>query len=218
MMNRRDLLRFGLAAGTTGLAARAFDKCSSGGGDSSGSKSSGSMLVSSSGLMSPPVRPWIEPLFIPAVLQPTVLTPGFQTNEPARDWWGPYTHQRYSEFPAKKCYEIKVQNTNWSFHRDLPAASMFGYGGTIPRPLIQAKYGEPIVVRINNMLQKGSYGIGVPETATHLHNMHSPSESDGFPGDFVTPGYYRDNHYPMIRAGYNASPSTNGDYRESLGT
>jgi FtsP/CotA-like multicopper oxidase with cupredoxin domain len=219
-MNRRDLLRFGLAAGSAGLAAKAFDKGSSGtsGSGGSGSGGSGSTLVSSSGLISPPVRPWIEPLFIPGVAQPSVLTPAFQPNEPARDWWAPYTHQRYSEFPAKKCYEIKVQNVNWSFHRDLPAAAMFGYGGTVPGPMIQAKYGEPIIVRINNMLQKISYGVGVPETATHLHNMHSPSESDGFPGDFVTSGNYRDNHYPMIRAGYNASPSTNGDYRESLGT
>jgi FtsP/CotA-like multicopper oxidase with cupredoxin domain len=175
-------------------------------------------LSSSSGLISPPVRPWFEPLFSPAVLQPTTLTPAFQVNEPARDWWGPYTHQRYAEFPAKKFYQIDVKNVNWSFHSDLPATPVFAYGGTVPGPMIQARYGEPIVVRINNMLQKMSYGVGVPETATHLHNMHSPCESDGFPGDFVTPGYYRDHAYPMIRAGYNLSPSTNGDYRESLGT
>jgi FtsP/CotA-like multicopper oxidase with cupredoxin domain len=218
-MNRRDLLKIGLAAGGAGIAAQAFDKGSGSGGSDSGSgKSSGSTLQSSSGLFSPPVRPWIEPLVIPSVLQPTTLNPVFQPNEPARDWWGPYSHQRYSEFPARKFYEIPVHNVNWSFHRDLPPAAMFGYGGTVPGPMIQARYGEPIVVRINNMLDRITYGVGVPETATHLHNMHTPSESDGFPGDFVTPGHYRDNHYPMIRAGYNNSPATNGDYRESLGT
>jgi hypothetical protein len=55
--------------------------------------------------------------------------------------------------------------------------------------------------------------------------MHTPSESDGYPGDFVTSGYYRDQHYPMVRAGYDAGlanpakfGSTNGDWREALGT
>src|SRR3954454_5415826 len=38
---------------------------------------------------------------------------------------------------------------------------------------------------------------GIPESATHLHNMHTASESDGFPGDYVTSGYYRDSHYTM---------------------
>ena len=231
-MNRRDLFRVGGVALGSSVITSAFDKGSSsggsdgGGGTSGGSGSSGgsggtvsgSTLTSSSGLISPPVRPWIEPLFRPAVLQPTLLNPAFQANEPARDWWGPYKHQRYSEFPAKYTYQLDVQNAFWSFHRDLPPASMFSYGGNIPGPMIHARYGEPIIVRINNQMQAISYGVGVPETATHLHNMHTPSESDGFPGDFVTPGNYRDNHYPMIRAGYNNSPATNGDYRESLGT
>jgi FtsP/CotA-like multicopper oxidase with cupredoxin domain len=209
--SRRELFKLGLAGGT-GLACSAFDH-----GSGCGS-SSGSTLVSSSGFLSPPVRPWVEPLVIPQVLQPTTLYPAFQASEPARDWWGPYVHQRYAEFPAKKSYQIDVQNVNWSFHRDLPPAAMFGYGGTVPGPMIKARYGEPIVVRIHNMLHKIQYGVGMPDTATHLHNMHSPAESDGFPGDFVTPGYYRDQHYPMIRAGYDKSPSTNGDYRETLNT
>jgi FtsP/CotA-like multicopper oxidase with cupredoxin domain len=112
-----------------------------------------------------------------------------------------------------------VKEVPWSFHRDLSVpAMMFSYSGSVPGPMIQARYGEPLVVRFNNMMPKNHIGVGVPETATHLHNMHSPAESDGFPGDFVTPGNYRDQHYPMIRAGYNNSPATNGDYRESLGT
>jgi FtsP/CotA-like multicopper oxidase with cupredoxin domain len=167
------------------------------------------------------MTPWVDPLPIPQVLQPLAggLSPAFTPLEPARDWWGPYAHQRYNEFPAKKWYQIDVKEVPWSFHRDLSVpAMMFSYCGSVPGPMIQARYGEPLVVRFNNLLPINHIGVGVPETATHLHNMHTPAESDGFPGDFVTPGWYRDQHYPMIRAGYNNSPATNGDYRESLGT
>jgi FtsP/CotA-like multicopper oxidase with cupredoxin domain len=152
--------------------------------------------------------------------QPTTLFPAFQKNEPARDWWGPYVHQRYDEFPAAKFYQIDVVNANWKFHRELPAASLFTYGGTLPGTSLRLNYGEPVVVRINNQLANIHYGFGFPDTATHLHNMHTPAESDGYPGDFVTPGNYRDQHYPMIRSGYDtaASPRGSGDSRESLGT
>ena len=228
-------MKVGIAAG--GAAALSLDaqqkadvSLSSGGG---GLVVAGNSLVSSSGLVSPPMRPWIDPLPIVPVLQPlaTGLNPPFnQTEVPGRDWWAsnpslsyPIGHQRYSEFPAKKWYQIDVKEVPWYFHTDLQLfyrkpAMMFAYNSIVPGPMIQAKYGEPFVVRFNNMMPANHVGLGVPETATHLHNMHSPAESDGFPGDFVTPGNYRDQHYPMIRAGYDASPKTNGDYRESLGT
>jgi FtsP/CotA-like multicopper oxidase with cupredoxin domain len=97
---------------------------------------------------------------------------------------------------------------------------VWGYGAnggtkgiTSPGAMIRAKYGESFVIRWNNTLDKAyTGGIGVPESATHLHNMHTASESDGFPGDYVTSGYYRDSHYTMCRAGYDQSPATNGNY------
>ena len=212
-ITRRSGLKTALIAGGLPLArvARAGTGISGSG---------GSTLVSTSGLVSPRVTPWFERLFIPDVLAPAALNPAFQPIEPARDWWGPYTHQRYAEFPAKKFYQLNVQNANWSFHSELPKASLFTYGGTLPGPMIHATYGEPIVVRVNNMLQNIHYGFGFPDTATHLHNMHAASESDGYPGDFVTPGNYRDQHYPMICSGYDTFPNPRGygDYRESLGT
>jgi FtsP/CotA-like multicopper oxidase with cupredoxin domain len=155
-----------------------------------------------------------------------------------RDWWAKnkaasyplvdgLAHQRYNEFPTQKWYQMDLKETPWYFHSTLKTmgkpALMFAYCGndhvgTVPGPMIQAYYGEPINVRFNNLLPANHVGFGVPETATHLHNMHSPCESDGYPGDYVSPANYRDQHYPMIRAGYNNSPLTNGDYRESLGT
>jgi FtsP/CotA-like multicopper oxidase with cupredoxin domain len=204
--SRRDALKAGLVAAGAAFASRARGD----GGDNT--------LVSSSGLKSPSVTPWVEPLFIPPVLTPTALSPAFQVNEPARGGVAPYVHQRYAEFPAKKTYQLNVQNTDWSFHRELPLAPLYTYGGSAPGPLIQARYGEPIIVRINNQLENFQSGFGFPDTATHLHNFHTPAESDGYPGDFVTPGNYRDQHYPMARAGYDQSPATNGDVRESMGT
>ena len=188
-----------------------------------GGEGSGSALVSSSGLKSPPVTPWIEPLFIPPVLAPAGLTadaldPEVEDDETGHGDVEPYDHQDADDFPAKKFYQINVQNTNWSFHRELPPSPLFTYNGTLPGPMIQAQYGEAIVVRFKNTLQNIQYGFGFPDTAPHLHNMHTPSESDGYPGDFITPGNYRDQFYPMVRAGVEQYPTTNGDVRESLGT
>src|SRR5947209_11525715 len=120
---RRDFGKLGVYSGVASLAANL---------PASGGAASGSVLVSSSGLKSPPVRPWVEPLYIPPVVTPTTLSPAFQPNEPARDWWPPYVHQRYAEFPAKKFYQLDVQNTNWSFHRDLPPVPLFFYNSGLP--------------------------------------------------------------------------------------
>src|SRR5262249_14285292 len=53
-------------------------------------------------------------------------------------------------------------------------------------------------------------GFGRPEISMHLHNGHTPSESDGFPTDFFGPGKFYDHHYPNCLAG--------NDDRESLNT
>jgi FtsP/CotA-like multicopper oxidase with cupredoxin domain len=229
-ISRRDVFKAGLVAAGAGLTSRAF-------GD--GGDGSGSTLVSSSGLQSPFVTPWVEPLHRPAVLDSVALTedlkdpslwaaPGgitFQEDDEGHGLTAPYIHQRCDEFKPQKFYQLDVQNTNWSFHRELPPAPLFTYNGTLPGPMIQARYGEPIVVRINNQLDPKSQGFGMPDTATHLHNMHAAAESDGYPNDFVpstadpvNQPHYRDQHYAMSRAGFDQSPATNGDIRESLGT
>ena len=213
-ISRRGVIKASLAAG--GAAITSTPAAASG-------DDSGSALVSSSGLKSPPVTPWVEELFLPRVLQPAGTTPdslipAFLANELGHGNVGPYDHQQFSEFPAAKFYQLDVVNVAGSFHRDLPPASLFTYGGTFPGPMIQARYGEPIVVRFNNKLQNIQYGFGFPDTAPHMHNFHTASESDGFPGDFVTPGNYRDQHYTMGRADCDRETTTDGDPLESLGT
>ena len=56
----------------------------------------------------------------------------------------------------------------------------------MPGPLIQAKYGEPVMVRFHNHLPsvKIPQAFGIAEITTHLHNAHTPSESDGNPVNY----------------------------------
>jgi FtsP/CotA-like multicopper oxidase with cupredoxin domain len=98
-----------------------------------------------------------------------------------------------------------------------------------PGARINATYGRPVMVRYHNELPhsvKTYKGFGIPEIATHLHNAHTPSESDGNPVNYipsvrdVTEGHtsyradkgrvysFKDQHYPNIYAG--------GDPREAL--
>ena len=63
----------------------------------------------------------------------------------------------------------------------------------MPPPLIKARYGEPIAMRVyNNMpiVATENDGFGRNETQLHFHNAHNGAESDGaanvhhFPGTF----------------------------------
>ena len=92
----------------------------------------------------------------------------------------------------------------------MPYTRMWGYGGMCPGPTIRAKYGEPILVRFENQLPAGHFGVGLPSISTHLHNGNTASESDGYPGDYVDSGQHRDHHYANAPAG--------GDPREIMNT
>jgi hypothetical protein len=95
-------------------------------------------------------------------------------------------HQRFDDFPPEKLYEVHVRPMPWRFHPDLAPSMIWGFSDMSPGPLYKAHYGVPIVVRQYNDLNPGGdgSGFGIPETITHLHNAHTASESDGFPGDF----------------------------------
>ncbi len=95
-------------------------------------------------------------------------------------------HQRFDEFPPQKLYEVHVRPVPWQFHPDLSPSMIWGFSDLSPGPLYKARYGVPILVRQFNDLNPGGdgSGFGRPETITHLHNAHTASESDGFPGDF----------------------------------
>jgi len=129
-------------------------------------------------------------------------------------------HQRYTEFKPVKAYEIHIKEAKQKFHPAIPSTTVWGYDGTFPGPLFKARYGEPILVRFHNELPADHVGFGSPDVTTHLHNAHTPPESDGGPWNFFSPGTCWDNHYPNVYAGFTDPQyaETKGDPREALST
>jgi FtsP/CotA-like multicopper oxidase with cupredoxin domain len=145
-------------------------------------------------------------------------------------------------------YEQRIVQHKHVWHSDLPAGAAgqsawgfaprnFGGGVTgrsgeitgVPGPVFRIKYGRSHHVRLYNELPAGpqdavsALGFGTPTTCTHLHNHHSPSESDGGPLYYNYSGGFWDHHYPNMYAGINqgfVSPKAGvrGDYREALGS
>ncbi len=105
----------------------------------------------------------------------------------------------------------------------------------VPGPVFRLRYGRSHLVRLYNELPAVSpLGVGSPIIATHMHNHHTPSESDGGPLYYNYPGHFWDYHYPNLYAGVNQwnangaarlsadrkwNPSgVRGDFREALGS
>lgn len=192
---------------------------------------------------SPPTIPWVEEL--PSVitpLQPATLGLA-PTGEPQPDRGecGRDKHQRWAELYATPRqyppvhYKLHVkENPAWVFNPAYPPQRIWGFalgaGGaaTTPGPTIMARYGQPVVVRFFNRLPQDHTGFGSPEISMHLHNAHTGSESDGFPGDYYSPlkagptlsepGLWKDHFYSNIYAGYDQMQNGIGDEREALGT
>jgi FtsP/CotA-like multicopper oxidase with cupredoxin domain len=195
---------------------------------------------------SPPTTPWVEEL-------PTQITPLSPVAAPLDPYpavlanvgggeCGRAGHQRYDELcqpgvaGTPLYYQLRAkENPSWRFNGNnpnYPPQPIWGYegnepGATSPGPAIFARYGQSIVLRMHNELPAGHSGFGSPEISTHLHNMHTPSESDGFAGDFYSPtkagptltapGRFNDHFYPNVYAGLDEFGGI-GDSREALGT
>jgi len=83
-------------------------------------------------------------------------------------------------------------------HRDLPAATMWGYNAMWPGPTFEVRRGEPLSVKWSNHLPTKHFlpvdptihgaGEGVPEvrTVTHVHGAQVLPDSDGYPDAWVT--------------------------------
>lgn len=95
---------------------------------------------------------------------------------------------------------------------------LWTFNGFSPGPTYVAHYGEPVLVRNFNELPNDNGGFGIQSVSTHLHNAHTPSESDGFPCDFFEQGQFYDQHYPNVLAGFASTHPPNGDIKESLST
>ncbi len=192
---------------------------------------------------SPPTRAFYDLLPTPRdgtmkIQTPTTLTPT-PTAAPntAAGEGRKITHQAFTQFAPQKFYAVTQRAGYVSVSPDLPLQTLWGFAiGTptenkpidVPGPVYVAHYGKPILVRNFNQLpaQDKNGGFGLPSVSTHLHNGHTPSESDGNPCDFFERGYFYDQHYPNVLAGVlsdhqappGVDPATGGDINEAMST
>ena len=216
--SRRDLLKGGATAGA--LAA----------GYSWMATQPSSAQVSPTAFAAPFVQPFLDPLTIPPIARPTVLspTPG---RLPVLGEAGRAEHQRFEEFRPQLHYELRVrQRTDYRYHSHLPMEKVWTYNGYLPGPTFHARAGQPATVRIRNELPENHVGYGSPEIITHLHSGHVGPASDGFAADYYSlrkcgptlsrPGAFLDHHYPNFPPEFDLRAVTNTlwyhDHREDF--
>jgi FtsP/CotA-like multicopper oxidase with cupredoxin domain len=180
---------------------------------------------------SPPTRSFIEPLFIMPQATPVHSLNPAPTIAPNTGAGESRTrnHQGFAQFPPNRFFNVFQQAIHVSQSPDLPLQTVWAFNDSTnvcsPGPTYASRYfgsqgAQSNLVRNHNMLppegQNG--GFGKPSVTTHLHNGHTPSESDGFPCDFFEIGHFYDQHYPNVLAGINSTNPGTGDINESLST
>src|SRR5262249_19591858 len=159
---------------------------------------------------SPPVRPWIAPmprLTVKTPVDPKTMTVGLPAADGTRKVVAPdgttvvdgatlrVPHQFIKQNPdgtytdkfgKTNFYHLDLQETQIKLHPDYSPTRFFAFDGKAPRPLFRQKYGTPALVRFNNLLPsvKIPQPFAITEMTTHLHNGHTPSESDGNPVNY----------------------------------
>ena len=138
-------------------------------------------------------------------------TAGARTNSGMRDSLQRHGFAQGTEFgPGGLYYNQGTANgIKPRLHPRLPVqkpSSLWTFDGTFPPKLAIARYGEGVLFRHYNALPispAANGGFGVHEISTHLHNGHTPGESDGYPGAYFFPGQYYDYRWPFILSGHN---------------
>jgi manganese oxidase len=158
----------------------------------------------------------------------TGLTGPIEGRPPGASW----AHQRFSDFAPQVAVEITTlpctTNTSYNpgvtsdlnsgisptspipakFHPNFPvqnANRVWTFNGTFPPKLLQARYGEPVLLRHHNGLTTditNNGGFGRYTITTHEHNAHHGAENDGFTGAYFWPNQFYDYHYPWVLAGF----------------
>lgn len=150
------------------------------------------------------------------------------------------SHQKWTQFGGNsdtlpgftgKLYESVEMEVPWNFYPavdKVPTSKIWTFveasTGAVGPIRIQAQYGTPVIHRVHNALPSDNGGFGINQTSTHLHNGHTPSESDGGPTHFYDAGKFKDYHYPNVRAGFASNVPTSsingrtviGDYKETM--
>ena len=137
------------------------------------------------------LAPFVDPLPIPAVAQPSGTKPA-----PSRaSQRVPYYHVAMREFATK-------------VHRDLQPTRMWGFAGGSPGPTLEAQSGQALLVEWANELPLAHFlpidhAIHGAENdkpdvraVVHLHGGKVPADSDGYPENWYTPGKSATYFYP----------------------
>lgn len=187
---------------------------------------SNSICIASLEPASPPTRSFVDPLPIIKVATPVPsLNPAPTVNpNTAAGESRTRPHQALTIFPPTTFYRVSQEQAQVRFSPDLPLQTLWvfndGTGPSYPAPTYVSRYGGANLVRNFNNLppEAQNGGFGLPSVSTHLHNGHTPSESDGFPRDFFERGHFYDQHYPNVLAGILSTHPGTGDINEALST
>jgi FtsP/CotA-like multicopper oxidase with cupredoxin domain len=225
LMNRRSLLKMGLLtsgylAVKNGLSSWAWASGWGGGGNGGGQCASPATTPFTINL---PIMPVKQPVALssltpaPTINPNTAINPGTGLPYEGRT----LAHQGPGlglPFPPPVVYKITQAPCQVTMSNQLPLQPVWGFDGISPGPTYVASYGTPILVRNVNNLHGDNSGFGMPSVSTHLHNGHTPSESDGFPCYYFETGQYYDQYYPNMLAGFASTHAPNGDIDEALST
>jgi FtsP/CotA-like multicopper oxidase with cupredoxin domain len=230
LTSRRDLFKMGLltAGGMlvakSGLSSRAYGQTVNGG--------TNQMCLPNNQPASPPTRAFVEPLPIMPIAQTVRSLTPTPTENPntaagevrAAPHQAPQIDSRRFPVVPGTLYQMRQHAISAIQSPDLPTQTIWGFDdgvhATSPGPTYQAFYGVPQLTRNINALPPAGQngGFGMPSVTTHLHNGHTPSESDGNPCDFYGIGNFCDQYYPNVLAGFNFDFKPNGDINEALST
>lgn len=173
--------------------------------------------------VSPPTSAFVQALPIPPIKQAVAsLNPAPTREANIAGGEAPRAkHQKWSQFLPQVLYDVHTMPGMHQFHPELPPSPIWGYDGIVPGPTFITQANVPVLVRFHNDLPLNHFGSGgwaIEQDVIHLHNGHTGSESDGFAGNFYNPGFFKDNHYPNVRAGVHSGFGPGGDPKEAMQT
>jgi FtsP/CotA-like multicopper oxidase with cupredoxin domain len=211
LTSRRNLLKLGLLSGAGYLAAKSGLSAWAFGGGSTGQCASPTTTPFTMQLPIMPIKQSVASLSPAPTVSPNTAAGEGRTRD----------HQAPSvglPFPPPVLYQVTQKPGTVIMSNQLPAQTIWGFDGISPGPTYVAQYGTQILVRNVNNLPSSNGGFGLNSVTTHLHNGHTPSESDGFPCDFFAQGQFYDQYYPNMLAGFNSDHKPNGDINEAMST
>ncbi|MCM3873744.1 MAG: multicopper oxidase domain-containing protein [Pyrinomonadaceae bacterium] len=212
-ISRRDVLKIGAAAGAVTVLAPSM--LTSRKAFASGDPAE-PVICATAPANSPPTTPFRDTFTapFPAIPQDLYPAPTKARNESGGEAERA-DHQRWDDFLPDIEYELEARASTHTFHSDYSPSYIWGFNGKYPAPTVLNIYEHPTIVRFRNNLPLTTTTFGRNEITIHLHNGHHGSESDGFAGDFFGTGFWKDNHYVNVYAGYDAIPPE-GDAKEAM--